>query len=110
MNVNEFFWITLCFYLMLWVIGGYFLWKAYRLGIRNDLRHAKGPSGQLLKHRRKFAKSIAVTELLTGLSVIALAVSIPLLTIEMRAWPPFILVIGMSRLSRLISLARQDET
>ena len=108
--MDDLFWLILCCYLSLWIIGAYFLWKAYRLGIRNDLRYVKGPNGQPLKHRSRFAKSFAITELLTGLSIIALAIAIPWFSIEMRAWAPFISVIGMSRLSRLLSFAKRDET
>ena len=108
--MNDITIIVICLYLLIWAFGAYFLWKAYRVGIKNDLRYVKGPYGHLLKHQQKHAKSFAVTELVTGLAIISFAVAIPLLTIEMRAWGSFFLVIGMTRLLKLRNLLKQDET
>lgn len=107
--MNDYFWILLCFYILMWALGIHFLWKAYRLGIKNDLQYAKGPNGKSIKNRQKLAKKIAVTEMFAGFSIITLAVAIPLLTIKIQLWAPFVFVIGAFRLSRLLSILRQDE-
>jgi hypothetical protein len=108
--MNDFFWILLCFYILMWGLGIHFLWKAYRLIIKNDLRYAKGPNGQPIKNRQKFAKKIAVTDVITGFSIIVLAVAIPLLTIKTHLWAPFVFIIGALRLSRLLSILKQDRS
>ncbi|MDP1862488.1 MAG: hypothetical protein Q8K52_01105 [Thiobacillus sp.] len=106
--MNDVLWIALIAYLSIWVIGGYFIWKAYRLGMKRDLKFATGPWQGKLKNPAKYIKRIAVIELITGSSILIFALAIPLFKIEMKAWGPFFLVIGMTRLSQQLKLARQN--
>lgn len=95
-------------YLALWLIAGYFLWRAYRVGIKNDLRLIKNWGGKHLPHRRRIARSYAMTELLTGVALVTLSIAIPLLALPMKIWPSIILIIGSSRQLQLMKYSRGD--
>jgi hypothetical protein len=103
-------WIVLVFYVSIWAIGGYFIWKAYQLGLKKNFKYATGPWRGKLKNPAMHLKHLAVIELFTGISILAFAVAIPLLKIELRVWGPVFTIIGMTRLSRQLKIARQNET
>ena len=106
--MNDGFWIDLVCYLGMWLIAGYFFWRAYRIGIKKDLRLVKDARGKCLPNRRGLAKPYAITELLTAISVAALLTAIPLLAIPMKIWPAFMLVIGTSRQLQLLKFSRNN--
>lgn len=107
--MNDVFWIVLVFYLSIWVLGGYFIWRAYRLGIKKDFKYATGPWHGKLKNPAQHIKRMVAIELLTGISLLIVAVAIPLFKIELRAWGPILTVIGMTRLLQQLKIAKQNK-
>lgn len=103
-------WLAIIFYLVIWAVGVYLVWKAYQLGIKKDLRHAKKLNGVPYRHPHRFMRTIALTDLLIGLAVILFAIAIPLLKIKFQTWGSFVGGAGLIRLSILMGLASKDET
>ena len=83
-------WVVIIFYLLVWTAGVYLIWKAYRLGIRKDLRHAKKLNGVTYKHPHRFIRKLAIIDLAIGLAVIVFAIAIPLLKIKFQTWGAFV--------------------
>jgi hypothetical protein len=108
--MNESFWIGTFCYAAIWVVAAYFLWRAYRVGVKNDLRLIKGFNGQPLKNRKGLARPFAITELLTGTAIVLFLLAVPIFALPMRIWPAFILVIGTTRQLQLLKFSRQNET
>jgi len=46
--MNDGLWIAFASYLAMWLIAGYFFWRAYYIGIKNDLRLVKDLRGRCL--------------------------------------------------------------
>jgi hypothetical protein len=107
--MNDFFWIAFACYIAMWGVAGYFLVRAYRVGVKNTLHLVKSWNGEPLKNRKKIARSYAITELLTGISLAVFLAAIPVFAIPMRIWPAFILVIGTTRQLQILRFSRQNE-
>jgi hypothetical protein len=107
--MNEYVWIAFFCYIAIWGVAGFFIWRAYRVGVKKDLRLIKGLNGQALPNRQLIARHFAFTELLTGIAIIMFLIAIPIFAIPMRIWPAFILVIGTTRQLRILKFARQNE-
>jgi hypothetical protein len=107
--MNDIFWLITSIYLGMWAVAAYFLWRAFRVGIKNDLRFIKGVDGQPLRHRKNLTRPFALTELLTGIAVIIFLLAIPIFALPMRIWPAFILVIATTRQLQLIKFSRRNE-
>lgn len=105
--MNELFWLFVAIYAAMWIVALHFIWRSYRVGIKNDLRLIKGLDGQPLKGRHHLVRPFALTEFFTGIAVIAFLVAVPIFALPMRIWPAFILIIGMSRQLQIIKLARE---
>ncbi|MHB0973802.1 MAG: hypothetical protein ACYC0P_06120 [Thiobacillus sp.] len=101
-------WVVIIFYLLVWTAGVYLIWKAYRLGIRKDLRHAKKLNGVTYKHPHRFIRKLAIIDLAIGLAVIVFAIAIPLLKIKFQTWGAFVGGFGLIRQGILMGLARKD--
>ena len=108
--MNEYVWITLICYLAVWCVAGYFLWRAYRVGVKRDFRLIKNVNGQPLNNRQLIARPFAIMEILTGISVIVFLIAVPVFSIPMRIWPAFILVIGTTRQLRILKFAQKNES
>ncbi|OQW69576.1 MAG: hypothetical protein BVN34_04495 [Proteobacteria bacterium ST_bin12] len=87
-------WLVVGCYFLLWGIGGYLIWQAYRLGIKKEIALVKKSNGQLFTNPHKFIRTIAIINLLTGLSIWVLAIAIPIFKIKLATWAPFIVVIS----------------
>ncbi|MBS0330868.1 MAG: hypothetical protein JSR30_13520 [Proteobacteria bacterium] len=87
----------------------YLVWKAYRLGIKKDLRYAKKLNGVPYRHPHGLIRKIAITDLAIGLAFILFAIAIPLLKIKFETWKLFVGGLVLIRLSILMGLARKDE-
>lgn len=107
--MNDFFWVAFASYIAMWVVVGYFLVRAYRVGVKNAFHLVKSLNGRPLKNRKKIARPYAITELLTGISLAIFLAAIPVFAIPMRIWPPFVLVIGTTRLLQILRFSRQNE-
>ena len=107
--MNDFFWIAFASYMAMWGVDGYFLVRAYRVGVKSALHLIKSLSGEPLKNRKKIARPYAITELLTGISLAIFLAAIPVFAIPMRIWPAFILVIGTTRQLQILRFSRQNE-
>lgn len=103
-------WLVATFYLLIWATGGYLIWKAYHLGIKNNLKYAKKPNGQPYKNPKMVVRKIALADLSAGLSIILFAMAIPLLGLKFQTWASFIGGVGLIRLSITMGLVRKDET
>ncbi len=103
-------WLILGSYLLLWGVGLYFLRKAYVLGIKKDVASVRKRNGQAIKSPEKFTRAVAVINFLTGLSILAFAVSILILKIKFADWAPIVGVIAALRFSYVNWVERNDET
>lgn len=103
-------WLAIALYLLIWMLGGYLIWKAYRLGIKNDLKYAKKPNGKPYKNPQKVIRKIALADLATGLTLILFAIAVPLFGLKFPTLGSFIGGIGLIRLSITMGLVRNDET
>lgn len=107
--MNAYVWITLLCYVAVWGVAAYSLWRAYRVGVKKDLRLIKGLNGLPLRNRQLIARPFAIMELLAGIALILFLVAVPMFTIPMRVWPGFIVIIGATRQLRILKFARQNE-
>ena len=105
--MNELFWLYVVIYAAMWIVALHFIWRSYRLGIKNDLRLINGLDGQPLKGRHHLLRPYALTEFFTGIAVIIFLAAVPIFALPVRIWPAIILVIGMSRQFQIIKLARE---
>lgn len=103
-------WLALIFYLLVWAIGAYLIWKAYQLGIKKNLKHAKKLNGIPYKNPQRFIQTIAITDFVIGLAIIVFAIAIPLLKVNFHIWGSFLGGMGLIRLSILMGFAKKDET
>ena len=87
-------WLIIVCYLALWGMGGYLIWLAYRLGVKNELVLVKKSNGQPFNSPSKFSRSIAIVNLVTGLSIWLLAIAIPIVKIKLALWAPVIIIVS----------------
>lgn len=87
-------WLVISCYFLLWGFGGYLVWRAYRMGIKNELALVKKSNGHQFNNPSKFVRSIATVDLITGLLILCLAILIPILKIKLELWAPVIVVIS----------------
>lgn len=87
-------WLIIACYLVLWGFGCYFIWLAYRLAIKKELTLVKKSNGQPFNHPSTFIRPIAIANLVTGLTILLLAVAIPILKIKLDLWAPIIVIVS----------------
>lgn len=107
--MNDRLLIALFFYLVLWGISAIFFWRAYRIIKKKELRLIKDITGVRLKNSGKIAKRYAVMEVISGGSLVVLAIAIPIFSIPMKIWPAFIIVIGTSQQLTLLKLQKESD-
>lgn len=103
-------WLVIGCYVLLWGMGSYLIWQAYRLGIKKEVALVKKSNGQLFTNPHKFLRPIAITNLLTGLSIWLLAIAIPIFKIKLATWMPFILIISSLKLLVFSRFEKNDAT
>jgi hypothetical protein len=101
-------WLIFGSYIFVWAMGGYFVWRAYRIGIKNDLAKVTKLNGQLFNNPQKFVRSVTVTNLLTGFSIWLLAIAILVFKIKLAVWAPFLVVISGLRQVAFSRLEKND--
>jgi hypothetical protein len=90
-------WAMLGLYFLLWVFGTYLILSAYRIGILRDARRMKKLNGRPYNNPQQFMNAVALSDLVFGLAVLAIAVSIPLFRIGLSQWIPILTIIGGAR-------------
>jgi cytochrome c biogenesis protein CcdA len=103
-------WVIIATYLALWGFGGYLIWLAYRLGIKKEIALVKKSNGQLFSNPSKFIRSIAIINLVTGLSILLLAVAIPIFKIKLDLWAPVIVIISACKQLIFSRFEKKDAT
>ncbi len=101
-------WLVLAAYLGLWIIGGYMLWQAYRVGIKKDAKLIKKQNGQRFNHPEKFKYYFAFIQFFAGISLCLLGVAIPVFKLKMASWAPLLAVIGAIKHLMTWWVERQD--
>ncbi|ACT47677.1 hypothetical protein [Methylotenera mobilis] len=107
--MNEYISIAFLCYLAIFGMAGYFLWRAYRVGVKKEFRLIKKLNGQSLNNRQRIVLAFAIMELLTGIALILFLIAVPMFAIPMRIWPAFIVVIGTTRQLRILKFVQQNE-
>jgi len=103
-------WLIIGSYFIVWAMGGYFVWQAYRIGIKNDIAKVKKLNGQVFNNPEKFARSVAITNLFIGFSIWLLAIAILIFKIKLAVWAPFLIVISGLRQVAFGRLEKEDAT
>jgi hypothetical protein len=103
-------WLIVATYLALWGFGGYLIWLAYRLGVKKEIVLVKKSNGQLFSNPSKFIRSIAIINLVTGLSIWFLAIAIPILKIKLALWAPVIVIVSACKQLIFSRFEKKDAT
>lgn len=81
-------------YLLLWGVALWLLWRSYRLGIRQDERLVKSPSGKPLRNAKSLVRTFALANFMLSASFIAILVAIPVLRLPLNVWTQLITVVS----------------
>ncbi|OYU45096.1 MAG: hypothetical protein CFE44_09280 [Burkholderiales bacterium PBB4] len=87
-------WVPLALYLGLWAPALWLFWRAYSLGVRKEVRHAKGITGKPMRNPHRARGPLALLNLCVGLGVLALLVSIPSFKLPLNSWAPLLAVLS----------------
>lgn len=101
-------WLILGTYLVLWGMGGYLIWLAYRLGVRKELALVKKANGQPFNNPNTYINAVAIVNLATGLLILFLAVAIPIFKIKLALWAPVIFVVSSCKQLIMGRFERKD--
>jgi len=96
-------------YILVWATGGYLVWRAYRILIKNDITKVKKHNGLVINHPQKFSRSFAVSDLLFGLSIWIFAIAILAFKIDLAIWGAFFVIISGLRIVVVEMLEKADE-
>ena len=102
-------WLIAGGYILVWAGGGYFVWRAYRILIKNDITKANKHNGRVIHNPQKFARSFAVSDLFTGLFIWIFAITILVFKIKLEMWGSFIIPILGLRYFAITMLEKADE-
>lgn len=96
-------------YIMVWATGGYLVWRAYRILIKNDITKVKKQNGLVINNPQKFSRSFAVSDLFFGLSIWIFAIAILAFKIKLAMWASFFVLISGLRYFAITMLEKADE-
>ena len=103
-------WLIIASYLVLWGVGGYLIWLAYRLGIKNEMTLIKKTNGQPFNNPSKFIRAIAIVNLVSGLLIWILAVAILIFKIQLTLWAPAIVIASTCKQLIFSKFEKNDAT
>ena len=105
-------WLIAGSYILVWAVGGYFVWRAYRILIKNDITKANKQNGGVIHSPQKFSRSFAVSDLFTGLSIWIFAIAILVFKFKLEIWGAFFVLIVVLRhfASRRFEKADEEKT
>lgn len=90
-------WLAIGGYVLVWAVGCYLIWDAYRLGVKKELNSLKKSNGLPYNQPEKFIQSVALTQLAIGISVWGFAIAIPIFKLQIESWTAFFVFIGILR-------------
>ncbi len=103
-------WAIILAYIVLWALGGYFVLQSYLIGINKDTTRVKKLNGQIFNNPQRFARSVAILNLIFGISIWLLAIAIPVFKIKLASWAPFIFLLAWLRFLVMGRLEKDDPT
>ena len=102
-------WLVAGAYIFVWAVGGYFVWRAYRIYIKKDITKANKQNGRVINNTQKFSRNFAVSDFLIGLSIWIFAIAIPIFKIKLSMWGSFFVLVSGLRYLVIRMLERADE-
>ena len=102
-------WLVAGAYIFVWAVGGYFVWRAYRIFIKNDITKVNKQNGRVINNIQKFSRNFAVSDLLIGLSIWIFAIAILIFKIKLAMWGSFFVIVSGLRYFAITMLEKADE-